>query len=184
MTAITLFPIWWSLTRTTGITAYFVTGLCCVLVWLRNRSSRQRHAISGLAIRLALIEFLFCADMILEWRLALHTFFVNLFMEYNLYNQRHSMQLGLLFALGCLLLFMLLSVYRRFQRRTGAFLAVSGVLLSATLWLMEIISIHEVDASLYHLVDGVMVIALLWVLACSLTLAGIGLEARLAARQD
>jgi hypothetical protein len=72
-------------------------------------------------------------------------------------------------------------VFRRYRGRTGVLLAASGAGMSITLWLVEIISMHEIDAALYHQVSDVMVIALLWVLACGLTLLGAGIEARRAA---
>jgi hypothetical protein len=52
------------------------------------------------------------------------------------------------------------------------------------LWLVEIISLHETDASLYHLVNGIMVIAFLWIAVCLLTLLGVGIEARFSARES
>jgi hypothetical protein len=186
MMVITLFPIWWPVTRWIGIAAYSGTSLYCVLTWLK---ARRHHPPSGfgvarLASSLAMIEFLLALDMIFEWRIALHNFGAGLFMKYNLYNQRQPIQIALLFILGCVLLFALGRACRLFHARGGSLLAVSGLSMSLTLWLMEIISLHQTDSGLYHLVNDVMVIAFLWVLACSLTLLGVGIEARFAAHES
>lgn len=122
--------------------------------------------------------------MIFEWRLALHALVVNMFMKYNLYGGRHSLQIVLLCALGSLLLFFLLYFFRRFRSHKGSLLTVSALSVSLCLWLVEIISLHETDASLYHLVNGIMVIAFLWIAVCLLTLLGVGIEARFSARES
>jgi len=66
----------------------------------------------------------------------------------------------------------------------GALLALMGVFLSLTLISMEIISIHQTDEGLYHLVNGVMVIAYLWALASALTLVGMRMERRSGVREN
>jgi hypothetical protein len=116
--------------------------------------------------------------MVFQWRLSAHSGLANLFMEHQLYDQRHVLQLGLLSALGLLLLLALRAVVRHLRGRKGALLAASGLCLSLTLYAMEIISMHETDQALYHLVSGAMVIAYLWALSCALTFAGAMMEAR------
>jgi hypothetical protein len=124
------------------------------------------------------MELLLCLDMLFEWRLLAHSWFAELFLERNLYNGRRNLQLVLLSALALLLLLALRASYRHFRGRRGATLASSGLCLSLTLYAMEIISMHETDHALYHLVSGVMVIAYLWALSCALTFAGAMIEAR------
>jgi hypothetical protein len=185
MMALTPFSIWWSVTRKVGFAAYFGTGLSCGFVWLRfRRKFRRGMGIAGLALLLAMIEFVLALDIVFERRLALHSFCGNLFMKYNLYDRRHPIQAMSLLALGSALVFTASRVFRRYRGRTGVLLAASGAGMSITLWLVEIISMHEIDAALYHQVSDVMVIALLWVLACGLTLLGAGIEARRAAGES
>jgi hypothetical protein len=182
---LTPFAIWWPVTRKVGFAAYLGTSLSCGVVGLSFRHRpRLRSGIARLALLLAMIEFVLALDMVFEWRLALHSFCGNLFMKYNLYDRRRPIQAVLLFAVGAVLLFAASRVFRRYHGRTGVLLAASGVALSITLWLVEIISMHEIDAALYYQVSDVMVIALLWVLACGVTLLGVGIEARRAAGES
>jgi hypothetical protein len=174
-----LFPNRWNATRAVGFLFYFGSAISCLLWWLRaRRYPRSYPESSRLALFLAVIESLFCLDMLLEWRLEVHQFFVNLFLENHVYGERHGLQVGLLGALFLLLIASLGMVLRRFRARKGASLAIGGVFLSLTLYAMEIISMHETDRGLYHLVSGVMVIAYLWALACVLTLLGAIMDAR------
>lgn len=184
--AITLFPIWWSITRRVGFISYAGAGLGCLLFGASSRRSRpgSRAAIARLAGIVSLIEFILALDMAFEWRISLHNFWGDMFMKYNLYGRRHTIQLELLFALTCILVFTLSYAFRRFWARKGLFLAVCALAGSCTLWLMEVISLHETDSALYHLVNGIMVIAFLWVVACSLTLLGVGMEVQSAARES
>jgi len=185
MTLITLFAISWSITRKLGFAAYCGASFFCGSVWLGfRRQHRRRTGLSHLAFVLAAIELVLAVDMIFEWRLAFHTFCVKLFMKYNLYEGRRPFQAVLLVTLGCVLLLVPQFAIRRFHLRAGALLAVGGVSMSIGLWVLEIISMHEVDQALYHLVNGVMVIAAFWMLACAITVLGVWIEARLAVRND
>jgi hypothetical protein len=185
MTVITLFPIVWSITRKLGFAAYAGASFFCGVVWLGfRRQRRRRTGLSHLAFVLAAIELVLALDMIFEWRLAFHTFCVNLLMKYNLYQERRPFQAALLVTLGCVLLLFSGSAIRRYRARGGALLAVGGISMSIGLWVLEIISMHEVDQALYHLVKGVMVIAPLWVSACAITVLGVWIEARRPARDD
>lgn len=183
MTALMLCHFCWSLTRRIGFTAYAVTSLGGLWAWasVRRSPDEQRRREAGLALLISIVECLFALDMVFEWRIMLHTFWADLFMKYNLYNQRHTIQLDLLFVLGCALLLVLTRAFFRFRSRKGSLLAVAGLSMSLTVWAMEIISLHETDSGLYHMVNDVMVIAILWVIACLLTLLGVGIAARMPA---
>jgi hypothetical protein len=175
MTAITPFPICWSLTRRVGVVAYFLTWLGCLLAWIKVRRTGQRGRVARTILIVTLIELFFCMDMVFEWRLALHALGAGFFIERNLYADRHSIQAPLLVALAVLLCAGLAGVFRRFRGSPGLLIAVAGVAMSLTLWLVEIISMHETDAVLYYFIHGLMVIAFLWILACALTFAGAGM---------
>jgi hypothetical protein len=183
MMAIALFPIWWSVTRKVGFISYAGAGLGCLSFGAASRH-RSRAGVARFAGIVSLIEFLLALDMAFEWRISLHNFWGDMFMKYNLYGRRHTLQLELLSALGCTFMFIVSYAFRRLRSRKGFLLAVVALSGSCTLWLMEIISLHETDSALYHLVNGVMVIAFLWVVACSLTLLGVGIEVQSAARES
>jgi urea transporter len=67
---------------------------------------------------------------------------------------------------------------RLYRARIGAILAVSGALLSLVTWCIEVVSLHQVDAILYHPVGNLMAVSLGWVLASLLTSVGILIDAR------
>jgi hypothetical protein len=166
-----------------GFLSYFGAAISCGIAWLQaRRSPRSYPEFARFALILGIIESILCLDMVFEWRFAIHAFFNELLMERNLYGGRHPLQVALLCLLGILVFVGFLTAFRRLRTRPGALLAVTGVFLSLTLYSVEIISMHETDRGLYHLVSGVMVIAFLWVLACALTLLGIRMEARSGAR--
>jgi hypothetical protein len=147
------------------------------------RDCGRRDGVARLALLVATVELLLSFDMVFEWRLAFHTLLADLFMKHNLYGQRSWFQGTSLLVLGAALMFVLASVFRRLRARPGALMAVSGLSMSVTLWLTEIISMHDVDMSLYHTVNGVMVIAFLWAMLCAVTILGVGIEARRAVSQ-
>jgi len=174
----------WTATRTIGFAAYATAFLCCGIAWLwAVRYCGKQDGVARLALLVASVELLLSFDMVLEWRLTFHTLLANLFMKHNLYGQRRCFQAASLLVLGAALLFFLASVFRRLRARPGGLMAVGGLSMSVTLWLTEIISMHDVDKSLYHTVDDVMVIAFLWAVLCVVTILGVGIEAGRTVRQ-
>ncbi|RXS96739.1 hypothetical protein [Silvibacterium dinghuense] len=129
-----------------------------------------------IAAAAALIDACLAGDTAAGWRLELHTALANTFVHYNLYQVRHVYQIGLLFVLGLLLLYIGRGVFSRFRSRPGARLAAFGLLLSSALWGLEVISLHQTDQVLYHLWGGCMTVAYLWVLAAVLTALGAFLD--------
>lgn len=136
-----------------------------------------------MALVLSVVELFFALDMIFEWRLALHTSFASLFTAHHMYDRRYPFQLWSLAALALILLTFLTYFYRHYRGRPGARIALTGVSLSLSLWLIEIISMHSVDQSLYHMVNNIMIVAILWIFLCALTLMGVGIEAQHTARK-
>jgi hypothetical protein len=182
MMAIALFPIWWTATREIGFSSYAVTALVCLWFSFRTRRAAWlvQARIAGLA---AVAEFFLALDIVFEWRLFLHDFLAGTFVKYNLYSHRHTFQLVFLVAVSCILFLSLSIAFHSFRDRKGALLAVCALFVSFTLWFIEVISLHETDSALYHLVNGVMVIAFLWVITCALTLLGIGMDSHCALRK-
>jgi hypothetical protein len=183
MSAITLFPDW-TITRAAGFVAYSTASLGCAAVWLWARAALRRSAgLARLALVLSVVELFFALDMIFEWRLALHASLAGLFTANDLYDRRYPFQLWSLVALALILLTFLAYLFRRYRGRPGARIALTGTSLSSSLWLTEIISMHSVDQTLYHMVNNIMMVAVLWILLCALTLLGVGIEAQRAARK-
>lgn len=185
MVAAALFLVCWSATRAVGFVSYAATSVFCASVWLwARRGVPSQMKAARLALVPALIELILSLDMVFEWRFALRFFLEGVFMKHDLYGRRHPYQASALLAVGLILILALVAALRCLRARKGALLAVSGISMSLALWLIEVISMHEVDGVLYRMVDGIMVIAPLWALACALTLAGAGAEAWVAASRD
>jgi hypothetical protein len=166
---------WLSPTRATGIAAYGFAMTCCGIAWARTRRLRS---VSQLAALLTAIEGALVLDMIFNWRWMLHQQLMNLAQRWHEYDIRRSPQRVAIAMLAVLLLVGLVSALRILRGRTGALLAVSGVLLSLVLWCIEVVSLHAVDHVLYHLLGQWMVVSLVWVFAALTTSAGILIEAR------
>jgi hypothetical protein len=166
---------WLTPTRATGIAAYGVAMTCCGIAWARTRRLR---AASQLAALLTAIEGVLVLDMIFNWRWMLHQELMDLAQRWHEYDIRRSPQRIAIIILALLLLLGLISALRILRGRTGALLAVSGVLLSLVLWCTEVVSLHEMDHVLYHLLGPWMVVSLVWVFAGLMTSVGILMDAR------
>jgi hypothetical protein len=166
---------WLTPTRATGIAAYLVPTTCCCIAWARTRHLRN---VSRLAALLTAIEAALLLDMVFNLRWWIHQQLMDLAQQRQEYEMRRSPQLIAIVILAVLLLVGVLSALRILRARTGALLAVSGVLLSLALWCTEVVSLHAVDHILYHLLGPWMLVSLVWVLAGLMTSVGILLDAR------
>jgi hypothetical protein len=162
-------------TRATGIAAYGVAMICCGVAWAKGRRLRT---VSQLAALLTAIEGVLVLDMIFNWRWMLHQQLMDFAQRSNEYDLRRSPQRIAIVVLTVLLLLGLVFARRILRGRTGALLAVSGVLLSLVLWCTEIVSLHAVDHIMYHLLGPWMLVSLVWVFAGLATSVGILIDAR------
>jgi hypothetical protein len=166
---------WLTPTRASGLAAYGTAVTCCGIAWFKANNTRKD---SQLAARLTVIEGALLLDIIFNWRWMLHDFAAGLTKRAHDYAFRASPQELLDTLLLILLLFGWVSVFRKFPGRIGALLAVSGVLLSLGLWCVEVVSLHAVDAILYHLAGKVMVVSFLWILAAMMVSVGVLIDSR------
>jgi hypothetical protein len=165
---------WLNPTRAAGLAAYGTACTCCGIAWIRTKAERA----SQLAALLTLIESVLLLDIVFSWRWMLHDVFAGFAQRHDEYGARKLPQEVVVFILGGVLLFGLITTWRFFRGRVGAILAVSGVLLSLLVWSIEVVSLHAVDHVLYYSLGGVMAVSLLWVLSCTMTSIGILLELR------
>ena len=93
------------------------------------------------------------------------------------YAHRRGMQITGLTILFLILLFGVGIITRRLRRRWGAIVAAWSALLALTMWCVELVSLHEIDAVLYHKVGGFMVVAFVWMVLGATTAISIQLEA-------
>jgi hypothetical protein len=166
---------WLTPTRAIGIVAYSVAMTCCCIAWARTRHLRN---VSSLAALLTGIEAALLLDMVFNVRWWLHQQLMDLAQHRQEYDMRRAPQLIAIVILAVLLLVGLVSALRILRARPGAGLAISGVLLSLTLWCTEVVSLHAVDHIFYHLVGPWMLVSLAWVLAGLMTSVGVLLDAR------
>ncbi|MFT4114308.1 hypothetical protein [Silvibacterium sp.] len=168
----------WSSTQRLGVISYAASSLVCIGLALRRGSNfLHKPKSTGIALFSAILQILMVADLIAGWRLAIHNALAGVFVQYNLYQIRHPFQAGSLLVFGAIFFFALQTIVIRFRFRPGAKLAATGLLLSVTLWVLEIISLHATDHALYYLFHGRMVIAYLWLLAAAITAVGASFDA-------
>jgi hypothetical protein len=149
--------------------------ICCGIAWAKGRRLRT---FSQLAALLTAIEGALVLDMIFNWRWLLHQQLMDLAQRWNEYDLRKSPQRIAILVLTVLLVFGLILSLRVLRGRTGALLAVAGVLLSLVLWCIEVVSLHAVDHVLYHFLGPWMLVSLVWVCAGLVTSVGILIDAR------
>jgi hypothetical protein len=166
---------WLTPTRASGIAAYGVAVTSCGIAWARARGARN---VRKIAAWLTAIESVLLLDMIVDGRWVLHQFFVNTAQNQHEYGLRRLPQVILVtFFLAILFVSLYLSL-RLLRAKIGGLLAVSGALLSLITWCIEVVSLHQVDAVLYHQVWRFMVVSLVWIGGCLMTSVGILFESR------
>jgi hypothetical protein len=166
---------WLTPTRATGMVVYGAAMVCCGMVWAKCRG---RSAISQLAALLAAIEGALLLDMIFNWRWRLHGQLMDLAQRWNEYDLRRSPQRIAIFVLMIFFAVGVITALRVFRGRSGALLAVFGVLLSIVLWCTEVVSLHALDHVLYHFLGPLMLVSLVWIFAGLATSVGILIDAR------
>jgi hypothetical protein len=166
---------WLTPTRASGMAAYGVAVTSCGIVWARARSARN---VRKIAAWLTAMESVLLLDMIVDGRWVLHQLFVNIAQNQHEYGLRRLPQVILVTFLLAILFVSLYFSLRLLRAKIGALLAVSGALLSLITWCIEVVSLHQVDAVLYHQVWRFMVVSFIWIAGCLMTSAGILFESR------
>jgi hypothetical protein len=160
---------WLNPTRAVGLLAYGTATICCGITWVRAKTQGQYW---GLAALLTLVEGLLLLDMAFNWRWMLHALVGDVARSRHEYELRKEPQVIAIVILAALLLLSVLAAQRLFRGKVGGRLAIWGALLSVFLWCVEVVSLHEVDHILGHLIGNWMVVSALWILACLMTSIG------------
>ena len=164
---------WLTPTRAVGIAAYGMAVTSCGFVWARVRGAQN---VRKIAAWLTVIEGGLLLDIVFNGRWIMHQFFIDIAQDQNEYNLRRLPQVILVTFFLALLFVSLYFCLRLLRAKIGALLAVSGALLSLITWSIEVVSLHQVDAVLYHQVWGFMVVSFIWMSGCLMTSAGILFE--------
>ncbi len=157
-------------TRITGVAAYAVALISCVVALFLARADRERERF---AVRLAAFEGFLLLDMVFNWRWDIHQFLMDKANQAALYASRRGHQTLVLAAIVLLFIFAMRLVSHRLRGRPDALLAAAGALLSLVLWCTEVVSLHAVDHILYHPIGQWMMVSFLWIIASVTTSVGI-----------
>ena len=161
---------WLNPTRIVGMSAYLFAAASCGIAWVRSRNipgSRRLIAILG-ALEAGLI-----LDMALNGRWLLHDLLEGKAMANNLYAQRVWPQLLALGLLSAVAAAGMWSALLFLHGRAGASVAVCGAILSLSCWCAEVISLHAIDVVFHRMVDGAMLVSLIWIASSLMTGLGI-----------
>lgn len=124
---------------------------------------------------LAIVNGCYAAECVLGWRHGLHNAAIAAMGEY--YSGRTSIQMVLIaIALGLGAIFILARRTDPAGRARTA--AATATLVTALLFILETISLHDVDAVLYRPVAGLLIIGWLWLLLGGATIVGALREVR------
>jgi hypothetical protein len=133
---------------------------------------------------LAAIEGALLLDILFNGRWILHQFFVDFAASQGVYEFRRAPQVIFLVLLVAILVSAITSILRRFRSQISLGAAIVGVLVSLGTWSVEVVSLHQVDAVLYHTVGRIMVVSLVWCAACATTSIGVLLSTPGVVRHD
>jgi hypothetical protein len=166
---------WLNPTRAVGLVAYGTASICCGIAWIRAKSQRRDWHLAAL---LMLVESTLLLDIVFNLRWVLHAWINVVAMRTHEYDVRRGPQQIAITVLVGLLVLGWTSAFWRLRGRIGLLLAVSGLLLSLIVWCVEVVSLHVVDHVFYHTLGGVMVVSLLWLVACMMASIGILIDPR------
>lgn len=157
-------------TQATGFAVFLVTSICC---WLPGRRGGWRW--------LAAIYLVLAGELLLEGRHGLRLLVNDLMQQSGLYSARGGYQLVIAGLVTVVLLIAIYQILRRglwtkvSQRGKRAWIATTGLLM---FFAVEFLSVHAVDAVLYHTSGGLMHIAWIWLLLAGITTVSAIIEVR------
>jgi hypothetical protein len=168
---------WLTPTRSIGMGAYLFGATSCAIAAARDGGTSRR---GRLAAFLAVLEAGLFLDMAFNVRWLLHDLLENEAIAENLYAHRVGPQLAALGLLGAATATGIGFALLRLRGRAGASMAVCGVILSLSCWCSEVISLHALDAVFHSLLNGILLVSLIWVASSLMTGLGILWDSRMA----
>ena len=165
-------------THEAGIASHLLAAVACGVAWTRSRGQNRLTATLGL------LELFLLFDVEFNWRWILHGFFVKTAMELSVYDERTLPQEVLTALLSIATLVAAATTTWHFWNRPGACLAICGGLISAELWVIEVISLHAIDAVLQRMVGPILIIASVWIVSSALIMLGVLWDAEASRHQD
>jgi hypothetical protein len=163
-------PVWLNPTQIIGLTANLLAMVLCGVAWAKVSGPPHRNRLAAI---LAILEAALFVDMLFNGRWKLHDLLAGEAKATGLYAGRTDPQIAVLFLLAGFALAGLGFTVWRLRKRPGAFVAACGGLLSLICWCAEVVSLHAVDAMLYHTIHGFMAVSLVWITCALMTGLGI-----------
>ena len=166
---------WLSPTHAAGLA---VAGICfaaCAAEWANRRSKKLPHRTFA---ALAAVQFGLLLDMAFSWRWKLHESLMQKSVALGLYEQRRLPQLLAVSLIALVAAAASGWALYRCRRQPGIAMALTGTLLLMGLWCCECVSLHYLDAILYRMVGGVMLVNLLRFGLVLIVCCGAWLDAR------
>jgi hypothetical protein len=162
-----------SATRILGLAAYAIALAACVV---KARSERAMSVRRRIYLALSLAQLVLLLDIAFDWRWKLHDLFMHAAMSQDIYGERRMPQRLALVLVAAVAAAVAGWILWKLRPRRGAGLAAAATVLSVALHGVEMISYHGMDAILYRMAGGVMVVSFLWAALALLTCMGVGLD--------
>ena len=138
--------------------------LSCLLSTWRFRSSRQTWSI------LSLFYLLFLFEILGGYRHDVHDAFSNILRHLSLYAEKQTVQIILIIIATCLAILITVWLISRILNRPATEkIAIFASLTVFFLTVIEMISLHTIDAILYKLIGPISFIGWLWIICCMVT---------------
>jgi hypothetical protein len=152
-------------TQLLGLVAFASATIACIFA--KRNSPNEGRAWMALAIANAA----FLIEILVGTRLQLHDFAVSLLLSVGLYAKRTDLQYGLILASAAIpLLAALLLLFFRQLRKPRLMIATIATFSVLTLFAIETISLHRIDAIFYQEIGSVLLVGWLWCIACTATI--------------
>jgi len=151
-------------TQWAGIIGAGTVVLTCLLVSWCSTYSRQTWSI------LALFHLLFLFEILLGYRHDAHDAFSNVLRHLSLYAEKQTAQIILIIIATCLAILITSWLISRIRNRpTTEKVAILASLMVFFLTVIEMISLHNIDAILYKSIGPISFIGWLWIICCTVT---------------
>jgi hypothetical protein len=127
------------------------------------------HGSAGWWILSAVNAFL-VVEIVVGWRYSVHDIADSFLVSQGLYESRRPWQMSMIVV--ALMMLFAVGFTARARIQSAAFAsAVTGLCFAISIFVIEAISLHAVDAALYHALGPVKVIAFFWLAASAWTSA-------------
>ena len=157
-------------TQILGVISFGLTALLCLG---SSQITKTRYGERSLLwLVLSCLNLALCIEVVLSGRHHLHNFATVFLQRHQLYQDRYLFQLSLLLILGVIIC-LCFALYKSGSLQTAnpivRTVAAFGSICSVTLFLVETLSLHDIDAFFYQPWHNVLVIGWMWFISAMIT---------------